>query len=145
MTRNLATSLHSPTAGQTIRPAEALGKAGEKFAADFYRVRGAQVIAANVHYRVGELDLVVREPDGTIVFCEVKTRATRNFGVAEAVTPRKLSRLRKAAAQWLSSARSEAKALNKIRFDVLGLVATGAKSGEAFEVEYFQGVDHGSR
>ena len=145
MTRNLATTLHSPTVGQTIRPADVLGKAGEKFAADFYRARGAQVIAANVHYRVGELDLVVREPDGTIVFCEVKTRANRNFGVAEAVTPRKLARLRKAAAQWLSAARSEGQALSKIRFDVLGLVATGAKTGEAFEVDYFQGVDHGSR
>lgn len=145
MTRNLAASLHSPTVGQTIRPADALGKAGEKFAADFYRARGAQVIAANVHYRVGELDLVVRESDGTIVFCEVKTRATRNFGVVEAVTPRKLKRLRKAAAQWLSTARSENQTLSKLRFDVLGLVATGAHSGEAFEVEYFQGVDHGSR
>ena len=94
---------------------------------------------------MGELDLVVRESDGTIVFCEVKTRATRNFGVAEAVTPRKLKRLRKAAAQWLSTARSENQTLSKVRFDVLGLVATGAHSGEAFEVEYFQGVDHGSR
>ena len=145
MTKNLATSVQSPSVGQTIRPADALGKAGEKFAADFYRARGAQVIAANVHYRVGELDLVVREPDGTIVFCEVKTRATRNCGVAEAVTPRKLKRLRKAAVQWLSARRSTTQPLSKVRFDVLGLVSTGAETGEAFEVEYFQGVDHGSR
>ena len=145
MTKNLATSVHSPSVGQTIRPADELGKAGEKFAADFYRARGAQVIAANVHYRVGELDLVVREPDGTIVFCEVKTRATRNFGVAEAVTPRKLKRLRKAAAQWLTARRSTTQPLSKVRFDVLGLVSTGAEKGETFDVEYFQGVDHGSR
>jgi len=119
-----------------MRPKDALGRAGEKFAADFYRARGSQVIAANVHYRVGEIDLVVREPDGTIVFVEVKTRASREYGVAESVTKRKLQRLRKAAAQWL-----DGKPISEIRFDVLGLV----KSGTDFDVEYFQGVEHGSR
>lgn len=141
MTRTSATStrtgsLNTPAAGQTIRPQDALGRAGEKFAADFYRARGGQVIAANVHYSVGEIDLVVRERDGTIVFVEVKTRATRNYGVAEAVTKRKLQRLRKAAAYWL-----DGKPLSDVRFDVLGLVQSGAD----FDVEYFQGVEHGAR
>ena len=140
MTRSTATTprvgdLHAPI-GQTMRPKDALGRAGEKFAADFYRARGSQVIAANVHFRVGEIDLVVREPDGTIVFVEVKTRASREYGVAESVTKRKLQRLRKAAAQWL-----DGKPISEIRFDVLGLV----KSGTDFDVEYFQGVEHGSR
>ncbi len=54
MTKNLATSVHSPSVGQTIRPADALGKAGEKFAADFYRARGAQVIAASVKLKPGQ-------------------------------------------------------------------------------------------
>lgn len=141
MTRTTATTpragnLHASVAGQTVRPKDVLGRAGEKFAADFYRARGSHVLAANVHYRVGEIDLVVREPDGTIVFVEVKTRASRTYGVAEAVTKRKVQRLRKAAAQWL-----DGKPFAETRFDVLGLV----KSGSGFDVEYFQGVEHGSR
>ena len=61
----------------------ALGKRGERFAADFYRSRGAEVIAANVNYAVGEIDLIVRE-NNVFVFVEVKTRTTANYGLAEA-------------------------------------------------------------
>ena len=132
----MTTFTDSTVPGRTLRHKDALGKAGEQFAADFYRARGAQVIAANVHYRVGEIDLVVREADGTIVFVEVKTRASRADGVAEAVTKRKLKRLRKAAAHWL-----DGKPFSPVRFDVLALV----KAGQDFDVEYFQGVDNGAR
>lgn len=83
------------------RHKQVLGKRGEAFAARYLRERGAEIIAANVSYKVGEIDLIAREADGTIVFVEVKTRATPSFGVAEAVTPQKLARLRKAASQWL--------------------------------------------
>ena len=47
MTRTSASStrtgtLNTPVAGQTIRPQDALGRAGEKFAADFYRHAAAK-------------------------------------------------------------------------------------------------------
>ncbi|MDO5032504.1 YraN family protein [Corynebacterium sp.] len=132
--------------GHRVRHKDALGKRGEAFAAEFYRARGAQVIAANVRYQVGEIDLIVREPEGTIVFVEVKTRASAQYGVAEAVTPRKLARMRKAAVQWL-----EGKPLSTVRFDVLALVARGkgqvqpsTNPGSEFDMEYYQGVDHGA-
>lgn len=95
-----------------------LGKRGESFAARYLRQRGSEIIAANVSYRVGEIDLIAREPDGTIVFVEVKTRSTASFGIAEAVTPHKLSRMRRAAVQWL-----DGKPLSTVRFDVIALVA----------------------
>ena len=115
---------------------QVLGKRGEAFAARYLRERGAEIIAANVTYRVGEIDLIARESDGTIVFVEVKTRANSSYGVAEAVTPQKLARLRKAAAQWL-----DGKPLSEVRVDVIALVARG----QGFALEHFKGVEDGSR
>ncbi|MBK4145801.1 YraN family protein [Corynebacterium macginleyi] len=119
-----------------LRHRQELGKRGESFAAGYLRQRGSDIIAANVRYRVGELDLIAREPDGTIVFVEVKTRSTASFGIAEAVTPHKLSRMRRAAVQWLGG-----KPLATVRFDVIALVV----KGEGFELEHFTGVDDGPR
>ena len=51
------------------------GRRGEAAAARWYQKQGAQLLAHNYHTRMGELDLVLREPDGTIVICEVKTRS----------------------------------------------------------------------
>lgn len=121
----------------------ALGQAGEAFAARLYTARGAVVLARNVRYANGELDLVVREPDGTYVFVEVKTRASADFGVAEAVTPRKLSRMRRAAVTWLSG---QAR-LKDVRFDVVALTArpVGAPGTADFDVELYQGVEDGAQ
>ena len=118
------------------RHKQVLGKRGEAFAARYLRERGTEIIAANVSYKVGEIDLIARETDGTIVFVEVKTRATPSFGVAEAVTPQKLARLRKAAAQWL-----DGKPLSSVRFDVITLL----ERGQGFALEHFKGVEDGSR
>ena len=100
-----------------------LGRRGESEAAAFYRRRGAEVLDRNVSYPVGELDLICREPDGTIVFVEVKTRSGRGFGGAEA-------------ARWL-----EGREYARVRFDVL--VFTTIRHG--FDVEFYEGVEHGAR
>ncbi|MEX3506103.1 YraN family protein [Corynebacterium sp. 32222D000AT] len=113
----------------------ALARRGEAYAAQFYRRRGGQVLAHNVHYAVGEIDLVVLAGD-TVIFVEVKTRSRRDFGVAEAVSPRKLARLRKAARLWLKD-----KPFTQVRFDVVALVTCGA----GFELEHYPGVDDGAR
>ena len=108
----------------------ALGKRGERFAADFYRSRGADIIAANVHFAVGEIDLIVRE-NNAFVFVEVKTRTTANFGIAEAVTPRKIARMRKAAVQWL-----DGRPLSEVRFDVIALLVNGS----SFDLQHYEAV-----
>ena len=51
------------------------GHRGEAAAARWYQKQGCRLLAHNFHTRMGELDVVVQEPDGTIVICEVKTRA----------------------------------------------------------------------
>ena len=62
------------------------GRRGEAATARWYQKQGCRLLAHNFHTRMGELDVVVQEPDGTIVICEVKTRAEGSLASpAEAV------------------------------------------------------------
>ncbi len=72
----------------------------------------------------GELDLVV-ERDGTVVFCEVKARASDRYGpAASAVDARKQRKLRALAIAWLAAHPSHRRCA--IRFDVAAV--TGART-----------------
>ena len=100
-------------------PPRALGSAGEDAAAAWYEANGYEVLARNWRCRDGELDLVVRRAR-TIVFCEVKARATGVFGSpAEAVNRTKRQRLRVLAAKFLDESPVRAR---EIRFDVVTVV-----------------------
>lgn len=64
-----------------------LGDAAEDRALAYLLARGLRLVARN--YRTpgrggGEIDLVLREADGTLVFVEVRRRAGRGFGGAAA-------------------------------------------------------------
>ena len=51
------------------------GRTGEAVAARYYQKQGCELVAHNYRTRMGEIDLILREPDGTLVLCEVKTRS----------------------------------------------------------------------
>lgn len=79
-----------------------LGRAGEQLAVAHLISRGWSIVGRNVRLgATGELDIVARE-DETLVFCEVKTRRSFVTGVPQAaVTPTKLSRLRRLIGAYL--------------------------------------------
>lgn len=52
-----------------------LGHVGEAVAARWYQKRGCTLLEHNYNARVGEIDLILKEPDDTLVICEVKTRS----------------------------------------------------------------------
>lgn len=80
--------------------AAALGRAGERWAADFLRSRGWEVIGQGSHGRGGEIDLVCRRGD-RLLMAEVKTRSSDRWGPPElAVTPLKRARLQRAAQDY---------------------------------------------
>jgi putative endonuclease len=78
-----------------------LGYVGERAAEKFLKRKGYKIVARGLLLRGGELDLVA--VDGrTVVFVEVKTRRTSQFGPpAEAVTGRKQWHLTRAALFYL--------------------------------------------
>jgi putative endonuclease len=78
------------------------GARGEKLAARFLRSRGYKILYRNFKdRRGGEIDIVCRDDD-TLVFVEVKTRATEEFGrPLEAVGREKQMRVSKGGLAWL--------------------------------------------
>ena len=114
----------------------ALGRWGEDLAAQHLVATGAVLLDRNWRCREGELDLVAREPDGTVVFCEVKTRSGTAFGEpAEAVGPVKARRLRALAVRWLQDHPSHGR--RELRFDVVSVVRA---RGQAPRVVHLRGA-----
>ena len=75
-------------------------------------------VARGPRARGGEIDLILRERDGTVVFVEVRSRADASFGGALAsVTARKQERLALAAKHYLASLTR----LPPCRFDVVAI------------------------
>jgi len=119
---------HDPPQGnpQEVTPGRAdprhtLGELGEELATRYFRDRGATVLDRNWHCRQGEIDLVVQEPDGVLVGVEVKARRGLGFGEpVEAVTPRKLRRLRRLLASWRSA--HPGVEVSDLRLDVVGVL-----------------------
>jgi putative endonuclease len=103
-----------------VRASDALGKYGEDLAVHTLIDAGLDIVARNWRCRDGEIDIVARA-GSTLVVCEVKTRAGLAFGSPlEAVTPMKLTRLRRLALRWLEAERSQW--VRKIRVDVVGVL-----------------------
>jgi putative endonuclease len=98
----------------------ASGAAAEDAALAYLRAAGLRLLARNVRYPFGEIDLVMREGD-TLAFVEVRLRRnSQRFGGAFAsVTPAKRRKLARAAQAWLGSQRSLAKL--PCRFDVVAI------------------------
>ncbi|CAX58028.1 conserved uncharacterized protein [Erwinia billingiae Eb661] len=80
-------------------------------------------MAANVRYRVGEIDLIMRDRL-TWVFVEVRYRRSDAFGGAAAsVTRIKQRKLLRAAAMWLRGRNSSLDSAD-CRFDVIAITGT---------------------
>ena len=113
----------------TIGATKDIGDAGETRALAYLLQYGLTLVERN--YRVaggprargGEIDLILREPDGTLVFVEVRLRRSASFGGAGAsVGGVKQRRLILAAQHFLQRFKS----LPPCRFDVVALQGDGA-------------------
>ncbi|NUU06742.1 YraN family protein [Leifsonia sp. C5G2] len=95
-----------------------LGRRGEQVAADWLEGLGYRVVDRNWRCPTGELDLVLRQ-GRTLVFAEVKTRSSLEFGHPfEAITSAKSARLRRLAAHWC---REHAPAAADVRIDAVAV------------------------
>lgn len=82
---------------------KAAGDEAERVAENFLARQGLKVLARNWRCRMGELDLVCDER-GTLVFVEVRKRASGRYGGAAAsITAHKQARLIAAAQQYLGT------------------------------------------
>lgn len=98
---------------------DALGRHGEQLAVEVLLTQGMRILARNWRCAAGEIDIVARDGD-CLVVCEVKTRRSLSHGSpAEAVSPRKMRRLRELALHWLDEQQLY---IPRIRFDVVGVL-----------------------
>jgi putative endonuclease len=109
-----------------------LGQWGESRAADYLSGKGYKIVARNVRTEYGEIDLVASQGN-EIVFVEVKTRSSLNYGYPEeAVTEQKKQHLVDAAQAYLQS---QEPGEVMWRIDVIAV----QKKGEGnFEIEHFE-------
>ena len=112
-----------------------IGALGEQLAVEHLQGLGLRIVARNWRCRYGELDVIAAEGADILVFVEVKTRTGDCFGgVAEAVTPQKVRRIRRLAGLWLAGQES---GWSQIRIDVIGVRLGRSRTPE---VTYVRGV-----
>ncbi|OBI84807.1 YraN family protein [Mycobacterium sp. E740] len=113
-----------------------IGALGEELAVEHLRSLGLRVLDRNWRCRYGELDVVVADDAARIaVFVEVKTRTGDQFGgVEQAVTPRKVRRLRLLTGLWLAA---QDAAWSQVRIDVVGVRIGRQRTPE---ITHLQGV-----
>ena len=117
-----------------MRAKDAVGRYGEDVAARYVQDAGWRLLDRNWRGSDGELDIVALD-GSALVTVEVKTRRGVGFGYpAEAVTPRKIARLRRLTAQWVAAHDVRP---GSIRIDVIGVLLP--RSGAA-QVEHLVGI-----
>ena len=133
---NLCDDQRLQVEGLTASPRQNLGRWGETLAADYLSRRGYILLERNARTPYGELDLVMRQGEG-LVFVEVKTRASRAYGLPEeSITPRKQEHLLNAARAYLQS---HTELGGDWRVDV---IAIRRMPGAPPEVVHFENVLH---
>lgn len=126
----------APMTTETTMTRIQLGAMGEALAVDHLMRMGLRILQRNWRCRYGELDIIARDDaTSTVVFVEVKTRTGDGYGgLAHAVTPRKVLRLRRLAGLWLAGQDQRCAA---IRIDVIG-VRVGRRRTP--EITHLQGI-----
>ena len=99
------------------KAAREAGYAAEETAAQWLEARGVNILARNVRFKGGEIDLVI-DDGGTLAFAEVRLRTNNRFGGAAAsITTIKQQRIALAAQLYLQ--RQPRLAERPCRFDCL--------------------------
>ncbi len=115
-----------------------LGKMGEDLAAAHLKAMKYKILERNYRCPQGEMDIIARDK-GSLVFIEVKTRSTKDFGSpAAAVNERKQRQLSRVALMYLNQKKVKD---GPARFDVVAVDLSGPQPGieviqNAFELLY---------
>lgn len=105
------------------------GNSGEELAAEFLARKGFEVVRRNYRYGRSEIDLIVKRNDW-LLFVEVKTRSSSDFGEPETfVTREKANNIFRAAEHFIFTTNWQ----GHVRFDVVSV-----KLGDKQEVVHFE-------
>ncbi len=79
-----------------------LGRLGENLTCKYFIEKGYKIIERNFRRKWGELDIIVKSPDKTLIFIEVKTMREYEAGLKpeDQLTNSKLKKLKKTASLY---------------------------------------------
>jgi len=110
-----------------------LGQEGEKRAEKFLKAKGYKIIARNVRFSIGEIDLIA-QAEKTIIFIEVKTRKNAEYcHPMEVVDKKKRQKIKQMAMQYDRNKKYSIKGF-AVRFDIVTLIWP---EGEQPKIEHF--------
>lgn len=97
-----------------------IGTKGEEIACSYLKKLGWKILEKNFRYsKYAEIDIIAKETN-TIVFVEVKTRTTSNFGHPfEAINTKKINNIYKAALSYLKSTQER---YEDYRIDIISIL-----------------------
>ena len=123
---------------QTLSPDAALGRRGEDLAHRYLRRKGLTILARNYRPSGGETEVDMVARDGEIVvFIEVKSRSTADFGAPDrAIDGDKQKNIVRAARAYATRAGLE---WNQVRFDIISIVFTKPPSIVHQQDAFFDG------
>ncbi|MDM1378855.1 YraN family protein [Myroides marinus] len=109
-----------------------VGKEGEEAAVQYLINKGYEIVIRNYYADKAELDIVALK-DGILVFVEVKTRSSLDFGSPQDfVTNKKIKLMIKAANFFIEEFEREEEG----RFDIIAI----HKVGNKFDIEHIEDV-----
>jgi putative endonuclease len=100
------------------------GNEGEQLAADFLAQKGFEIVERNYRYKRSEIDIIARI-DNRLIFVEVKTRSSSDFGHPEEfVDSKKRKKILEGAEYYLY----EADWKGNVRYDIVSVKLFNDKS-----------------
>lgn len=109
-----------------------LGKSGEEAAIRYLKNNKFRIIERNFHFFKGEIDIIAYDQK-TLVFMEVKTRRSKDFGPPEeSVTPSKQRQIKRIAQAFLAKNNLQDV---ECRFDVISL---SYNKNEGYSINHFK-------
>jgi putative endonuclease len=119
-----------------------VGQSGERAAARYLRARGYRIVRRNWRGRTGEIDLIAISPERQLVFVEVKTRRSGDFGRPDdAVNHDKRRRITRAATEYVTRLKRRGGHTPAIRFDIISIIGDPLHDRDAdLRIEHLPGA-----
>ena len=110
-----------------------LGKEWEAMAESYLIKKGFRTKKRNYYTKMGEIDLIMKDSNGTYIFIEVKKRKGIDFGrPLEYINARKMKKIIRTAEQYIAENKLHG---NDFRFDAVEIIEWGSGEIELNHIE----------
>lgn len=121
-----------------------IGILGEDLACNYLENKGYKILGRNFQWPWGELDIICKAPDRTLIFVEVKTLWKNEWIFPEEnLTPAKLKKFKKAAMLFVGSKMGQTLINDKKgwRLDLIAIVLKDlTKDNKDYEIRHYENI-----